>query len=52
MIVRNLITPEIETAVFIFNPLYVIPNSYYMENNNTLFFTEAGINALLSYIGL
>ena len=52
MIVRNLITPELETAVFIFNPMYVIPNSYYMESNNTLFFTEAGINALLSYIGM
>ena len=46
MIVRNEITPDIETAVSI-DPFYTLDASDYMESNTSLFLTKQGI---LDYI--
>ena len=50
MIVRNILTPQIELATQVKDPFYVIPNNYYEESNTALFLTSAGAKSLITFI--
>jgi hypothetical protein len=57
MIVRNMLTDDIETAVALINanniplgPFYTIDNTDYMESNPALFFTKAGALDAVAFI--
>jgi hypothetical protein len=52
MIVRNILTPEIET--YAANPLnpYTLDNTDYMNDDPLTFLTEVAINDVLTHYGL
>ncbi|HAQ56932.1 MAG TPA: hypothetical protein DCR44_06005 [Acholeplasmatales bacterium] len=57
MIVRNMLTDDIETAIALINannfpmgPFYTIDNADYMESNPALFFTKAGALDAVAFI--
>ncbi len=54
MIVRNIMTDELETMMTADDPfdLYWPADTSYMNNDNTTFLTEAGINEVLTHYGL
>jgi len=54
MIVRNLLTDQLETTMTADDPfdLYWPADTLYMNNDNTTFLTEAGINDVLTHYGL
>lgn len=49
MIVRNIITDDVETAVDL-NPLYTLDASDYMENNTSLFLTKQGVTDYIDFL--
>ncbi len=50
MIVRNKITPDVETAVLLKDPFYTIPNTYYELNDSNQFLTAQGVQDLIDFI--
>ncbi|MCF7924088.1 MAG: CvpA family protein [Candidatus Izimaplasma sp.] len=49
MVVRNIITPDIETAVGI-DPMYTLDSSDYVEGNISLFLTKQGVIDYINYL--